>query len=117
MGLNDGEIYFFGDFERQAIYIHDPISIIDSRLSFIPRFSLRINCRNTPRIADYIQWLGGLKPKYTKIRRPDNQIDPEIHIYHTDLDQRDTLHNILIDFDSAGRILCGKDIIVLSPSS
>jgi len=115
-GLSAGGLYLFGDFERQVIYKGNPKEIIQSKLSSIPKFSLRINCRNTPRIAEFVHILGKLKPRYSRIRRPDNQIEPEIILYENKDDQQEKLINMLDNFTKQERYV-GKEIILLSPLS
>jgi DNA helicase IV len=39
--------------------------------------------------------LGGLHPRYTKIRRPDNQIEPKIITYESPFDQGDKIQKLL----------------------
>jgi DNA polymerase III delta prime subunit len=96
-GLSSGKWIFFGDFENQAIYEKvDSIDIqMNSRFNNTPRYSLRSNCRNTPRIAELVHLLGGLHPRYTKIRRPDNQIEPKIITYENPFDQSDKIQKLL----------------------
>jgi hypothetical protein len=116
-GLNSGKWKFFGDFEKQAIYSSssEEISTHLQRFASNPSYSLRINCRNTPRIAGYVHFLGGLKPPYTRIRRPDNQIEPEIIPYKNDNQQRELLESTIKKILNEG--FTTKEIIVLSPRS
>jgi len=74
---------------------------------------LRANCRNTPRIAELVHLLGGLNPRYTKIRRPDNQIEPEIIPYKKEDQQKKKLASILQDLLRQG--FRGSEITILSP--
>jgi superfamily I DNA/RNA helicase len=87
----------FGDFENQAIFEKKELIInqLNNRFSSIPRFSLRVNCRNTPRIAELVHLLACLTPRYTMIRRPDNQVDPKIITYSTKSDESRLLQSIL----------------------
>lgn len=115
-GLSCGNCYYFGDFERQVIYQNNPEDIIRSKLSHFPKFNLRINCRNTPRIAEFVHILGGLNPGYSRIRRPDNFIEPEIHIYSNNDDQYEKLYielEKLVKYEKYS----GSDIVILSPKS
>ncbi len=117
-GLNSGKWKFLGDFERQAIYSPSSSEINDvlkRRFSSIPKYALRANCRNTPRIAELVHLLGGLNPHYSKIRRPDNQIEPEIIPYKKEDQQKEKLTNILADLTRKG--FKGSEIIILSPRS
>ena len=96
-GLASGNWIFFGDFEKQILY--EKVDLVRSQLSNrfqnIPRYSLRTNCRNTPRIAEFVHLLGALNPHYTKIRRPDNQIEPKIITYTDDHSQSENLMKLL----------------------
>jgi DNA helicase IV len=115
-GINSGELYLFGDFEKQILYQNDPREILRTNLSSIPKYSLRINCRNTPRIAEFVHLLGDLKPGYSRIRRPDNQIDPEIILFSSNDQQIEKLLEKILNLTEKKHYL-GKDIIILSPHS
>lgn len=115
-GISKGNFYIFGDFEKQVLYQNDPKRIINTYLSNVPQFSLRVNCRNTPRIAEFVHLLGGLNPKYSRIRRPDNQIEPEIILYSTRIQQAKALSEKIKELTAKRRYI-GKDIIILSPHS
>jgi hypothetical protein len=85
-GLSAGRWRLFGDFEKQAIYDAASLSLekfIHSRELKIPVYSLRVNCRNTPRVASLAHLLGGLDPGYSRVLRPDDRSDPEL-IYCSD---------------------------------
>ena len=89
-GLSSGWFKFFGDFERQAIYARGASlwqSILDNRGVNAASFSLRINCRNTPRIASLVRLLGGLEPDYVRVLRPDDGVEPEIHYFPSKTEQ------------------------------
>lgn len=115
-GLVFGNIYLFGDFEKQAIYQEDPLTIIESRLGQYPKYLLRDNCRNTPRIAEFVRLLGGLNPGYKRIRRPDNHIEPKIVRYKDQDDQRNKLELELENLLKTEKYN-GRDITILSPFS
>ena len=117
-GLNSGRWLFFGDFEKQAIYTTSfcEIDLIQrNRLSNFSRYGLRVNCRNTPRVAEFVHLLGGLNPQYSKVRRPDDQIEPSIVPYKSEDQQGEKL------VQTIGKLLQegfgGSDIVVLSPKS
>jgi hypothetical protein len=62
-GLRDGSWCCFGDFTGQAIYLNDPEkakTLLGSRALFAKHPPLRINCRNTRRIADQNTLLTGV---------------------------------------------------------
>lgn len=114
-GLSAGNWFFFGDFEKQAIYEkHESVSAqLSQRFQLVPRCSLRANCRNTPRIAELIHLLGNLKPHYTKIRRPDNHIEPKLIIFRDGDDQNIKLKKLLdqLIFDERHTT---QEIVILS---
>ena len=117
-GLAAGRWKLFGDFERQAIYgaTSEPLSqLIERRAGLVPRFSLRVNCRNTPRVAELVQALGGLLPPYSKVLRPDDGVDPEIRYFADGDEQRDLLIRVLEELDRDG--FRGQDVVILSPRS
>jgi superfamily I DNA/RNA helicase len=91
-GLSAGRWKLFGDFEKQSIYgTNAEISIehlIPTRLGNAPQYTLRVNCRNTPRIATLVHLLGDLDPEYSRVLRPDDGIEPEIIYYQDREDQK-----------------------------
>jgi DNA polymerase III delta prime subunit len=117
-GLNSGKWKFFGDFEKQAIYASSSKefdNILNNKFRSATRYNLRINCRNTPRIASLVHYLGGLNPGYSKIRRPDNQIEPQITPYKKQDQQKEKLIKIIDNLLREG--VRGSEIIILSPKS
>lgn len=117
-GLASGQWRFFGDFEKQAIYGAANLALeefIKTRSGLSPIYALRINCRNTPRIASLAHILGELNPDYSKILRPDNGIEPELLYYASDDDQAALLVKTVDNFYRSG--ITGGNIIILSPKS
>lgn len=117
-GLAAGKWRFFGDFEKQAIYKAADVSInqlLRERVGETPIFQLRVNCRNTPRVAAMAEVLGGLCPEYKKVLRPDDGIDVETEFYQTYEEQRDALISILDMLYEQG--FKGNDIVILSPKA
>jgi len=93
-GLSSGRWRFFGDFEQQAIYGMTHVNIrelLNRRVGHVPICSLRVNCRNTPRIAGFTRLLGGLDPDYSRILRPDDGIEPELRYYENPTRQQTLL--------------------------
>lgn len=113
-GLAAGRWRFFGDLEGQAIYgtSNDPLSGLLRRTGPVPRYGLRVNCRNTPRVAELVQTLGGLTPPYSRILRPDDGIEPEIRYYASPAAQSTVLTGILDALYGDG--FRGKDLVILS---
>jgi len=53
-GINNGKWVIFGDFSNQAIYINNPVEsleLLNSKTNFVKFPPLKINCRNTQKIA------------------------------------------------------------------
>jgi len=114
-GLATGKWRMFGDPERQAIY-GTAAQLGPTSLPGSPTpFSIRINCRNTPRISKYAEMLGSLIPGYKKVRRPDNKIDPALSFYKDDLDQIQQICHILEKAYTDGFL--GHEIVLLSSRS
>ena len=117
-GLASGRWRMFGDFQKQAIYGAANVSLgqfLDARVASVPVYSLRVNCRNTPRIAALASLLGGLEPDYSKVLRPDNRNEPELLYYRN----RDHQANLLVQrleklYDEG---FSGPDIVILSAVS
>jgi len=106
----------FGDFELQMIYGEQASTIhttLAQRLGRVTRYSLRTNCRNTPRIAEMVRLLGQMDPGYTKILRPDNQAEPKINIFSTENQKRKLLLKSLRELLAEG--FSPGDIVILSP--
>lgn len=118
--LSGGCWRMFGDFERQAIYhagALDPVAEILRRSSGVARYKLRRNCRNTPRVAEYVVRLGGLNPGYSRILRFDCGPDstPRTSFYTSAAEQERLLREALAELQSSGEF-AAEDIVVLSPA-
>ena len=114
-GLESGRWLLFGDFEMQMIYGQQARSIynlLEDRLRHAPRYALRNNCRNTPRIAETIRLLGQMNPGYKRILRPDNNVEPKIRTYSTDNQQRKLLIKSLEELLKEG--VAPEDIVILT---
>ena len=115
-GFAAGHWRIFGDFEKQRIYSGNQQVTLETFLSErggnSPRYNLRVNCRNTPRIATTARYLGQLNPAYSKVLRPDNEVEAELVYYKDDLEQRNCLIKTLEHlYDDGFR---GNDVVVLS---
>lgn len=114
-GLAAGRWRVFGDFENQAIYGAAAMKLDEfllTRAGGAPVYSLRANCRNTPRVAEYAHLLGGLNPRYSRILRPDDDVRPVLRYYKDDADQRALVKETLGELYSEG--FGGDDVVVLS---
>lgn len=118
-GLAGGHWRIFGDFERQQIYSSTNQMALEAFLSgrsgSAPSYSLRTNCRNTPRIATSAQWLGQLSPGYIRVLRPDDGVNVEYVYYESWFQQIGLLSQTLENLYSNG--FRSSDIIVLSPNA
>jgi DNA polymerase III delta prime subunit len=115
-GLASGRWMFFGDFEKQAIYSAADLSLeefLSERANYVPIYSLRTNCRNTPRVAELVHLLGGLHPGYTRVLRPDDRVEPRLQYYAGDAEQQQMLLAALQQLYSEG--FTGDEIVTLSP--
>lgn len=115
-GMSAGTWKMFGDFEKQAIYETSTTNmglLLRERAPSATRFGLRINCRNTPRIAEFVHLLGGLAPNYASVLRPDDGVDPRVEFYRTGEKQADLLRVELERLTKQG--FRNSDIVVLSP--
>lgn len=114
-GLSGGRWRMFGDFEHQAIYRSNALTldeVVRQRQLQVVRFDLRVNCRNTPRTASWVQHIAGLHPPYARVRRPDDRITPEFIFYDDAARQPDLLAEILSRLLRSG--FRQQDIVVLS---
>lgn len=114
-GLQGGRWRLFGDFVHQRIYGGD--FTLDQfqetfSLGSVPRYSLTVNCRNTPRIAKRAQQLGNIAPGYSKCLRPDDGVDPQFVYYNEGSSQRTKLADVIKKLQGEGRTL--EEIVVLS---
>ncbi len=114
-GLAAGRWRMFGDFEYQAIYEAAGMPLqefLAERARNVPVYSLRANCRNTPRVAEYAHLLGGLEPRYSTVRRQDDGVKPELLYYKDKRGQQELLARSLEKLHQEG--FKGRDIAVLS---
>jgi hypothetical protein len=113
-GLAAGRWRAFGDFARQSIYSpSNKSSGVENCLGNPAICLLTANCRNTPRVAEYIRQLGQLVPFYEKILRPDDGVDPELLSYTGASEQARVLRQTIVEFREEG--YKSRDIVVLSP--
>jgi hypothetical protein len=117
-GVAAGNWMLFGDFERQMLYgqdRHAAEELLRARLGAFARCSLRVNCRNTPRVATLSHLLGKLAPNYSRVLRPDDRIEPVMTYYATPSQQRKQLVTTLerLQRDS----FSDQDIVILSPKA
>lgn len=113
-GIKGGRWKFFGDFERQEIFLRNISSKMIEKLfkTTVTYLDLRTNCRNVPRIASFAEIMTNLKPSYSRVLRSDNKIDPQIKFYNNNSNQNKYLIEILTDLYNSE--YNGNDITILS---
>src|SRR5450759_5259060 len=77
------------------------------------RCELRINCRNTPRVARLAVACGHVTPGYRRVRRPDDDVEPEIRWDRAGDEQLALLRAVLTELHDDG--FGGPQVVVLSP--
>lgn len=115
-GLSGGGWRLFGDFERQSIYgSHVPAldGFLSRRAVGVPVYSLRMNCRNTPRVASLVRLLSHLDPDYSKVLRPDDGVEPDLRFYSSNEAGPEALVQVLSELRTEG--YRGRDVVILSP--
>ena len=125
-GLAGGHWRFFGDFAWQRIYDAAALTVdefldppADARAAGAApvsamRCALRINCRNTPRVAALAVACGHVDPGYKRVRRPDDDVEPELRWYGDGEQQLTLLRAVLTELRDEG--FSGPQIAVVSPS-
>jgi hypothetical protein len=120
-GLAGGKWVFFGDFERQAIYVSDggagaqqALEGISDRAPRHVKFSLRINCRNAEPIAETLAITSGLAPGYKRVLHDieGSEVDPLF--YSSAADQEMHLANAIGNLKKAFK---AGEIMILSMRS
>ena len=115
-GLAGGHWRFFGDFIWQRIYDAAALTVEEFLVPPISamRCELRINCRNTPRVAELACACGHVTPGYKRVRRPDDDVEPEVRWYRDGGEQQKLLTAVLTELRDAG--FAGPRVAILSPS-
>jgi hypothetical protein len=99
-GLSAGRWAIFGDFEKQAIYadLNGQASLdrLKSRVgASFTSSPLRINCRNSPRIAEAVTLTSGLSPGYSRVLADAECADVEPVFYRSSTQQAELLAVVL----------------------
>jgi hypothetical protein len=123
-GLAGGHWRFFGDFTWQRIYDAAALSVdefldppAEARAAGAApisamRCELRVNCRNTPRVAALACACGHVTPGYRRVRRPDDDTEPEVRWYKDGPEQLRLLQAVLSALRDEG--FAGPRVAVLS---
>lgn len=91
-GLSGGRWAIFGDFERQAIFLdfhgESGLELLRRRADDgVFKFRLRINCRNSMRIAEAVAITAGMSPGYSRVLQEIESTDVEPVFYRKAADQ------------------------------
>ena len=115
-GLSGGRWAIFGDFERQAIYADvgaaDGVERLTHRAGEnFTTLRLRVNCRNSARIAEAVTITSGLSPGYSRVLNESASPDVEPMFYRNTVHQSEILKEILGDLL---KVFSSNQIVVLS---
>lgn len=111
-GLASGRWAAFGDFEAQRIFSGEGVDAYLRRSSSVVRYPLRVNCRNVPRVAEFAVLLGGLKPGYKRVLRPDSGESPKLLYFESRAEELALLEKTLTELQDEG--FAPEEIVVLS---
>ena len=121
-GLSDGKWCVFGDFEKQALFAgeaqaQEAIEWLtgDVGRQRVARIPLSVNCRNTPRISEFVKLLGRPGMPYSRVLRPDDGFDARCKFWANRQDQVSQLGKVLEDLFQEG--YHPHDIVVLSATT
>lgn len=114
-GIKNCNWRIFGDFNNQTIFRvgnEQPESCLSNRADF-SRFALKVNCRNRPRLAEYVRIFGQLSLDYSKVLRPDDHVEPSQKFYSDAGEQMHLFIQCLQAAEESGFV--GSSVVVLSP--
>jgi hypothetical protein len=99
-GLNGGHWAIFGDFERQAIFSEytgeSGLNLLRQRAGdSVCTLGLRINCRNSLRIAEAVTITAGMSPGYSRVLQSIEASDVEPVFYRKVGDQAHALQLVV----------------------
>ena len=121
-GMGDGKWCVFGDFEKQALFagqdqVREAVEWLagDAGRPLVARIPLSVNCRNTPRISEFVKLLGQPGMPYSRVLRPDDGFDARCKFWANRQDQVSQLGKILEDLFQEG--YHPHDIVVLSATA
>lgn len=113
-GIRNGNWIMFGDFSNQAIYSDDSVKIfelLNSYSSFTRFPPLKINCRNTKKIAEQNTLLTGVElPEFTSRNHEGNIVSCK---YPNTKDHPKEIEKILLEIEKRGIPL--SKVTLLSP--
>jgi hypothetical protein len=113
-GLNGSKVKVFGDFRYQAIYLDGSESLANFKRHLskhVETSELRINCRNTQLLGDFLRYFLELEPGYTGFRRTDKGENVDQYQLNSVSEYPRFLNKALEDLT---KIYSPNDIVVLS---
>ena len=121
-GMGGGKWCVFGDFEKQALFagegqVREALEWLagDAGMPLVARIPLSVNCRNTPRITEFVKLLGRPREPYSRVLRPDDGFDARCQFWANRQDQVSRLEKVLGDLFQEG--YHPHDIVVLSATA
>ena len=121
-GIDRGNWCVFGDFEKQALFVgeaqvREAIEWLvgDAGEPRAARIPLSVNCRNTPRITEFVRLLGRPGMPYSRVLRPDDGVDARCRFWNNRQDQVSLLAEVVEGLLEEG--YHPHDIVVLSATA
>ena len=113
-GLDGSKVRVFGDFRNQAIYLEGPEAMANFKSYLRNHFAtdeLRVNCRNTQSLGEFIQFFLELNPGFSAFRRLDKGDVVDTYQLNSVSEFPRSLNKVL---DSLTKVYSPNDIVVLS---
>lgn len=113
-GFNGSKVRVFGDFRNQAIYLDGSETMANFKgylSKHLETAELRINCRNTQLLGDFLRYFLELDPGYTGFRRTDKGEDVDQYQLNSVSEYPRFLNKVLEDLT---KVYSPNDIVVLS---
>jgi len=117
-GLKEGHWRLFGDFSHQDIFSSPDASVkdlLEKHFGTVPRYQLRVNCRNAPRISRLAEQTLGMEGAYSRVLRDEIE-SPFLSVsYSSEEEQKLMLMKVLEDLYKEG--FRPQDMVILSNSA
>lgn len=113
-GLNGSKVRVFGDFRNQALYLDGSEAMANFKnylTKHLETSELRINCRNTQLLGDFMNYFLELDPGYSGFRRTDKGENVDQYPLNSVSEYPRFLNRAL---DDLTRVYSPNDIVVLS---
>jgi hypothetical protein len=113
-GLAKSRVILFGDFLNQAIY-SGGASALDIFRKRIPDLvvpdTLRVNCRNTVQVGEFVAEIISLNPSYSKFLRSDEMTKVDMNTLSSGVSPKNLLVKVI---DAQRKLFPPKSIVILS---